>query len=240
MGLNRLEYVVDSRDEYGQPAIIGRYPSIQPTELKIKDDRKIPKKRRAERQALNHRDQTRLHELFVLPQSIAEAKEHREKRENALNAEIEKLKTREKDATKISPTSQPAEIAQAHACIALPSTILSPYNATNKIIWFYAILCAIFFSMAQFPDFRSWIVNEVVVKVCIEGLSPPLLQIVCAIGEKCMATIPLTSNIILSLYSVFGFWPLAVAFFWALLRIWDAITFIETSLRELVLHGANK
>jgi hypothetical protein len=241
MGLSTVEYVVDGRDDHGQPSIIARYPSIPPSELKIKDDRKLPKKRKAERRALNHRDQTRLHELFVLPVSMERAKAHREERENALKVGKEKFKTGEKDANeKVVSSSQSAEVAQPPAQITSPSTTLSSQNASNIIIWFHMILCAIFFAMALFPDFRSWIVNEVIVTVGIDGFLPPLLQIACAVSEKCMETLPLTSNIILSLYSVFGFWPLAAVLVWAIWQTWDITTFVETSFRNLVLHVTKK
>jgi hypothetical protein len=240
MDLNGMEYVVDSRDEHGQPAIIGRYPLIPPSELKVKDDKKLPKKRRTERRALNYRDQDRLHGLFVLPQAIAEAKEHREECENALKMAKQQLKPQKnKEASEnVIPTSRSAKVLPTQA--ALPRTVLSSQDTSNMTIWFYAILCAIFFAMAQFPVFRSWIVTEVVVKVGIDGVLPPLLQIVCTVGEKCMEALPLTSNVVLLLYSVFGFWPLAATFVWAIWKTVDVITFVEASFRKLAVYAMKK
>jgi len=96
------EFEVDYRDDHAQPAIIGRVESVKESVLKKADDARIPKKRFAERQALKHKDQQHLENLFNLPAQLKDSRDIRQEREQALRNEIQTLKKQQNDEEKLS------------------------------------------------------------------------------------------------------------------------------------------
>jgi hypothetical protein len=218
------EYVVEARDDHGHPAIIGRSPVVPaPSPLKKLDDKKLPRKRLAERESLKQRNRQKLENLFWLPAQLQSAQQAQQEAEANRPVEVqasEEVTEAEKENEEIS-----ASFTQPPTNYVL---VQQPQNGL-QLVHVYILLTTIFFLMALLPGFRNWVVEEIVVKVFIQSVSPPLLQGACQVGENLMIACPLLCSIIISLYNLSGFWVIAAAFFWLGYRFWIIGKFIGTT-----------
>jgi hypothetical protein len=238
MNTLEIEYVVDHRDEHGQPAVIRCCIPEPPSDLKTADDKRLPKKRLRERQALKQKDQAMLHTLFNLPYELERAREVRIECENALNDARNSLKEREEGKAEDVSDPQPGTSAVAVSSPPLQSVVYRPIaSSPYRLHYLYGTLCVVFFLMALFPSFREWVIREFIVKFCIDYVAPPITGYLCGLGEQFSATFPLTSHIILTLYKVFGFWGLAIGFLWFGCKLVDVISVIRMSVDALVFNA---
>lgn len=313
-----MEFVVDRRDENGRPSIIGFCPIIPPSDLKRRDDKKLSRKRRAERQTLISKNQQHLENLYNLPAELENVSQKRHDTGDALRDELEKLgKERdEKSAKKDDDSYRPSliekllaypgriteitkedekrvkiklllpralenlrksgrepteeaideelnklvkeqeeeekkkEVAQLSSAVeaqtSQPSPQLEYYVTTQSDSWAMVYLSfalsGVFFLMAVFPSFRSFVIREVIVNFVIGGVAPPLLRGACVFGETFTERWPLTSFLIVSLYNVFGFWVLAAGMTWAAWNLWTVVRVVDVSTRALAntLTGGTK
>jgi hypothetical protein len=218
------EYVVEARDDHGRPAIIGRSPAVPaPSPLKKLDDKKLPRKRLAERESLKQRNRQNLESLFWLPAQLQSAQQAQQEVEANRPVEVqasEEVPEPEKEKEEIS-----SSITQS------PTSYVSVQQPQNglQLLHVYILLTLILFLMALLPRFRNWVVEEIVVKIFIQSVSPPLLQWACQVGENLITACPLLCSIIISLYNLFGFWVIAAAFFWLGYRFWNIGKFIATA-----------
>lgn len=157
MDRKEREYVVDARDENGQPSIIGLYEVTPPSYLKMKDDKKIGKKRLRERQSFQMRNQQRLHSLYTLPSQLDRAKNELGRREmEAVETTDEKKPKDEISETKTEniETSQP--ITQGRASNDGTKTHAAKDVSSLADWWILYLVVSIFFLlMAVFPPLRK-------------------------------------------------------------------------------------
>jgi hypothetical protein len=219
------EYVVEARDDHGRPAIVGRIPTPPaPSPLKALDDKKLPRKRLAERESLKERNRQKLETLFWLPaqlQSAQQAQQEAEANRQPEDERSEDITKQEKGKEEIS-TSSITQTPTSYVVVQRPQNGL-------RLLHVYIFLTSIFFLMALLPGFRSWVVEEIVVNVFIQSVSSPLLQWACQVGENLMTACPVLCSIIISLYDLFGFWVIAAAFVWLGYRFWIIGKFIGTT-----------
>jgi len=194
-----VEYVVEGRDEQGQPSVIGRYIPRPPSQLLIQDNKKLSRKRRKEREALKAKNQASLHQLFYLPLQHEALKEKRRSDEEELQRARERATKAEED--KGTDTNEKKESSY---------TVVPLETGTSSMVFVYFALCVLFLAMSLFPEFRSW-VAEKALKAFGEQILPHLLQAIIPLTTTVQDKFPLTSNIILTLYRTFGGWVLVLA-----------------------------
>jgi hypothetical protein len=232
------EFEVEGRDEFGQPSIIARYERLPVTR---RPDKTLSKKKLQEIEALKAKYQRKWGELYYLPLELERAKHEKEMLERELEERNKRTQRQEgldekKEAKSDDTPTLPVVVSEV---IPPPTSLASapPQQANTKVarqsntlLYIYMASSVLFFSMALFPDFRVWFVDEVVVKFGIETLSPPLLQCSSHIGHKLMETFPLTSKLILMLHNIFGYWVLAFAVIWLGLQVRELLRFVGMSL----------
>jgi hypothetical protein len=219
------EYVVEARNDHGHPTVIARAPAVAPSPLKKFDDRRLPRKRRVERDSLKSKNQNKLEELFWLPAQRELAEQAQKEHEANLRIQAEakaSVATSDKKKDEVVTSSEVQK-----SLIPQPSTqyVIVHQSNESQLVYLYIFLTATFFLMALSPSFRKWVVEEIVVKLLIELISPPFLQFACRLGEHFMVNFPVCANIMISLYDLFGFWVIAAGFLWLGYNFWDMLQF---------------
>jgi hypothetical protein len=225
------EYVVEARDDHGHPAVIARAPAVAPSPLKKFDDQKLPRKRRVERDLLKSKNQSKLEELFWLPveREMAEQSQREHEANLRIQAKAQASAVAAASDEEKDEVIPPSEVQEPP--ISQPSSrhIIAPQSNGLQLLHLYILLTLTFFSMALFPSFRKWVVEEIVIKLFIESISPPFLHLACGFAETFMDDFPVCANIMISLYNLLGFWVIAAGFLWLGYNYWDMLRFIATT-----------
>ena len=155
------EFVVDARNEHGEPSVVGIYRVPPPSHLKLKDDKKVGKKRMKERQALKLKDQQKLQRLFTLPHQLELAKKERERRditlEDAMKAMSleEEPKSDEKGKEELQSDKRSTTDSKE---VDIEHVIPSMYRRRSRVVgmWtLYLVLSVFFLAAAISPDLRA-------------------------------------------------------------------------------------
>ena len=188
----RKELEVQKRGKYGKPIVIKEVDVPEESELVLRNNRRIGKKRLQERQALHTKYQQRWASIYHIPKDLEKAKDVRKKAEKELEKHVARIE--EKAASRAVVT------------YVAPTTVIKQTSSQRfkdeASVYLAVSFCVIFFALALFPALRSRVVAEINGSVV-----PHMHETVWNMTDIFADKLPLTSTIIKIMYNVVGFWP---------------------------------
>jgi hypothetical protein len=215
-----MDYVVEERDENGEPSVIERVSPSPYTPWLQSYHKTIPKKQIKEQWLLKAQDQARLRHLFELPRHLEAAREKRIEAGEALHKALVKVTRQPKSVEKEEkPTSKPAPTTTVSSHVVSPtvSNYILKRPASNVELTLWVSLMVFFFALALSEEFQAFVVRRIIVDVLIDTIAPPLLDAACSIGEASKQSFPTASKIFFLLYTGWKIWA-TVGAIWYLCR----------------------
>jgi hypothetical protein len=190
-----------------------------------------------ETRELTAEDEERIKGVYLVPQALENLrKEGREPSDQALRTELLRLlKDKKNEVAASSPSLAAPKSETCKVGFIVPSQ-----PGSWMAIYLSFFLSVVFFLMALFPSFRSFVIRDFIVNFLIGAVAPPLLRSACTLGEQFSERLPLISFLIVSLYNVFGFWVLAAGVTWATWNFWIVLKVTGLSIRALAKAMAGR
>ena len=207
-----IEYIVDERNEFGEPSVIEQRTATPSSYLRDKYLDAMPKKRRVEQFLLKQRDQERLKHLFNLPKLLEEARCQRVEQGQALEKALKKLSSVPDEPKKTEvglPVSKQASsptVSSPRVTTQTPVRYIFTRGSSDTALWMWVFLSVFFFTMAYSRDSREFVTRKIIVDIIVDTIIPPLFDMACIVGKSCMEIAPIPSKIILALYYCWKVW----------------------------------
>jgi len=212
------ELEVQKRDKYGKPIVIKEVDVPEDSELVLRDNKRIGKKRLQERQALYGKYQQRWSSLYRVPKDLEEAKDVRKKAEKELEKQLPSVEGKAA-STAVVPYLAPHSVIEQ---------ISSQRFKDEAFVYLGLAFCVIFFALALFPALRSRVVAQINATVV-----PQMHETVWTMADLFADKLPLTSAIIKTMYNIVGFWPTVGFGVFLVYQVRDLLHVVEVAVGAL-------
>jgi hypothetical protein len=230
------EFEVQKRNTKGQPSIIKLVTTPDLTQEQgaylHHFNRSVGKHRLREREVLHNKYQQEWEYLHSLPERLKAVEKERKRAEEA-------KKRAEEEAKEKSPKDE-KESASTGALTALVRYVSQPQPQApspapldflrNCLLLSLLVATVVFFLMALFPPFRSWVLHEV-----SSGSKASLSFTSRTVGSYLAEHLPLLSGIITLVCNVVGIWPILIFCGIVLRQVGEMLLLLRISAQELWL-----